>query len=263
MMKEQSLKQKEKELTQIVLPRDAAEMSMLAINEERSIPIVTAIGKMQDLVRNYKIEFTIQKKKQILRDIGISGFVSSIFSWLSTIISFVDLQTLVNRGKEKDPENELYTNMGNLLMICYVLLAVELFFNIQMFMLAKREHDKNDIDIAEKSFQFIRCNIICNDFFLEGIQTTVQFIIVFNVDLKTYGGFIMSVLFSIINFAVSVYELLEVNNLKKFLQEQETLLAVGKVSSAIDDIFDDEPDEASDRACKAWSSLPVVNTRTL
>ena len=58
--------------------------------------MIDAILQMQELVKSYKLEWAMSKKREILREVAISGACSSIFSQFSNMSAYYDFQMKLN-----------------------------------------------------------------------------------------------------------------------------------------------------------------------
>ena len=106
--------------------------------------------------------------------------------------------------------------------------------------MSRREELKDEIEMAQKSFSILRYSIIANDVICESIVTVIQFILVFNLDFESYGSFIVSVVFTIINFVITVREIMSLNDLSDFIAENRALMQDDS-SEEIDSIFNTKP----------------------
>ena len=74
--------------------------------------------------------------------------------------------------------------------------------------------------MPRKTFNVLQCFIVAVDIVMELITTALQFYLVFNLNFDSYGSFIMSVFFTVVNFGISVYEIIRLNDLSHFLDDE-------------------------------------------
>ena len=151
--------------------------------------------------------------------------------------TYYDLQIKIivaaRKGKNVD-------RFQNFMAGCYFLLVVQLGLSIFIYLMSRREELKDEIEMAQKSFSILKYSIIANDVVCESIVTVIQFILVFNFDFESYGSFIVSVVFTIINFVITVREIMSLNDLSDFIAENKELMK-DDASEVIDSIFEEKP----------------------